>query len=124
MKLKRSPLRNRLEVSKSVRDLPWAGKFIEGLFRDPKGRLEMDVLVFAANVITLRVKWNFSVSSWGRTTKHNKDVKGMDGSTHLLWLGVDIILEPMVKNKAFEDDAARLSLTAYFEKDHYHLQPK
>lgn len=84
----------------------------------------MDVLVFAANVITLRVKWNFSVSSWGRTAARNKILGGVRGSNHLMWLGIDAILEPMVKNLDFEADANKIGLKAIYEKDHYHLQPK
>jgi len=84
----------------------------------------MDISGFAAAVSTLRVKWSFSVSSWGRTVKHNKDVGGVDGSDHLLWLGLDAILEPMVKNLDFEKDSDRLGLIALFEKNHYHLRPK
>lgn len=84
----------------------------------------MDILRFAALVITLRLKWDFSVSSWGRTVKHNKEVGGVDGSDHILWLGVDVIREPMEKNIEFERDCDRLGLIALFEKTHYHLRPK
>ena len=106
------------------RILPWAGTFIEGLFKDSKEDLKMDILKFAALVITLRTKWFFSVSSWGRTVTRNKALGGVEGSNHLLWLGMDVILEPMVKNIDFEADAAKIGLQAIFEKDHYHLQPK
>jgi len=106
------------------RILPWAGTFIEGLFKDSKEDLKMDILKFAALVITLRTKWFFSVSSWGRTVTRNKALGGVEGSNHLLWLGLDAILEPMVKNIDFEADAAKIGLQAIFEKDHYHLQPK
>ena len=107
-----------------LRVLPWAGTFIEGLFKDLKEDLKMDILKFAALVITLRTKWVFSVSSWGRTVGRNKILGGVPGSNHLLWLGLDAILEPMVKNLDFEADAAKIGLQAIFEKDHYHLQPK
>ena len=106
------------------RILPWAAAFIEGLFKDSKEGLKMDILGFAALVITLRSKWNFSATSWGRTVKHNKDVGGVAGSNHVLWLGLDAILEPMGKNIDFEADAAKIGLQAIFEKDHYHLQPR
>ncbi len=84
----------------------------------------MDILGFIMPVITLRAKYQFSVSSWGRTVKHNKDVGGVVGSDHLLWLGLDVLLEPMVKNLDFEKDCGILGLIALFEKDHYHLRPK
>ncbi len=84
----------------------------------------MEITVFISNVITLRTKYQFSVSSWGRTVQHNKDVGGEVGSDHLLWLGLDVLLEPMVKNLDFEKDCSILGLIALFEKDHYHLRPK
>ena len=91
---------------------------------DRKENLKMDILKFCALVITLRSKWQFSVTSWGRTVKHNIEVGGVDGSNHLMWVGMDVILEPMEKNLDFEKDAGRIGLTALFEKDHYHLQIK
>jgi hypothetical protein len=120
----RSPLRSKTHPFKSVRALPWAEKFIEGLFKDRKENLKMDILKFCALVITLRSKWQFSVTSWGRTVKHNKDVGGVEGSDHLMWVGMDVILEPMEKNLDFEKDAGKIGLMALFEKDHYHLQIK
>lgn len=84
----------------------------------------MDIVVFIMPVITLRAKYQFSVSSWGRTFKHNFDIGGVCGSDHLLWLGLDVILEPMEKNVDFEKDCDRVGLVALFEKDHYHLRPK
>ena len=111
-------------VRESARAFPWAEKFIEGLFKDPKEDLIMDIAGFIMPVITLRAKHPFSVSSWGRTVKHNKEVGGVDGSDHLLWLGLDAILEPMEKNVEFEKDCDRVGLVALFEIDHYHLRPK
>jgi len=104
--------------------LPWVEIYIEGLFKDPKEGLAMDIMGFIMRTLTLRIKYQFSVTSWGRTVKHNKDVGGVDGSDHVLWLGLDTILEPMEKNIDFEKDCDRLDLIALFEKDHYHLRPK
>jgi len=84
----------------------------------------MSALDTAERVILLCCKWRGSVSSWGRTPKHNKDVGGVDGSIHLLWLGLDVVLDEMKKNIDFEKDADRLGLVAIFEGDHYHLHPK
>lgn len=117
-------LRNKSKIKRTPRALPWVEKFIKDLFEDPKEGLKMDILKFCALVITLRSKWAFSVTSWGRTVKHNKDVGGVDGSDHLMWVGMDVITEPMEKNLDFEKDAGRIGLTALFEKDHYHLQIK
>lgn len=82
------------------------------------------ILEFVNRVLILKIRWGFSVTSWGRTDKHNKDVGGVDGSNHLFWLGMDVVLDEMKKNIEFEKDADRLGLQAIFEGDHYHLQPK
>lgn len=65
-----------------------------------------------------------SVTSWGRTPKRNKEVGGHPKSTHMLWLGCDIIIDVMMKNTELEEDCDRLGLVAIYEKTHYHLQPK
>jgi hypothetical protein len=83
----------------------------------------MDPLSFANRVFALCFKHQGSVSSWGRTLKHNKDVGGVVDSYHMLWLGCDVVLDAMFKNQEFEDDAGELGLKAILEGDHYHLQP-
>jgi len=85
----------------------------------------MDVILsFVNKVLILKIRWGFSVSSWGRTDKRNVFVNGVPGSLHLLWLGMDVILDDQKKNVDFEKDADRLGLMALYEGDHYHLQPK
>jgi len=83
----------------------------------------MNPLDFIMAVVFLSYKYRGSVSSWGRTLKHNTDVGGVSDSWHMLWLGCDVVLDEMKKNKAFVDDAKALGLRAIWEKDHYHLQP-
>ena len=78
---------------------------------------------FIERVVLVCSKHRGSVSSWGRTPKHNKDVGGVEGSIHMLWLGCDMVLDVMEKNLEFEKDCNKLGLVAIFEKDHYHLQP-
>ena len=78
---------------------------------------------FIEAVVLLCSKHRGSVSSWGRTPKHNKDVGGVENSCHMLWIGCDAVLDEMVKNAVFESDAASLGLTPILEGDHYHLQP-
>jgi len=78
---------------------------------------------FIANVVLLCDKHRGSISSWGRTFKHNKEVGGVPDSYHLIWMGCDVIIDQMVKNEAFEADAKRLGLDPILEGDHYHLQP-
>jgi len=82
------------------------------------------ILKFAEGVLNLRLKYNFSVTSWGRTKERNTFVHGTPGSNHLLWLGIDVILDDQKKEVDFEKDADRLGLMAIYEGDHYHLQPK
>jgi len=83
----------------------------------------MDTFSFISCVLSLCFKHQGSVSSWGRTVKHNKDVGGVDDSWHTLWVGCDVVLDKMVKNAVFERDAKDLGLWASLEGDHYHLQP-
>lgn len=79
---------------------------------------------FITRVAIICAKHRGSVSSWGRTLKHNKAVGGLDNSLHMLWLGCDIVLDEMKKNTEFEKDAGTMGMIAYFGKDHYHLEPK
>jgi hypothetical protein len=75
-------------------------------------------------VFMLCYKHNGSVTSWGRTKKHNKDVGGVQNSYHMLWISCDVVLDTMEKSEEFEKDSASLGLLALLEGDHYHLQPK
>lgn len=83
----------------------------------------MDPFSFAVRVFALCFKHQGSISSWGRTLKHNKDVGGVADSYHLMWMGCDVVLNEMVQNFSFEADAKRLGLDPILEGDHYHLQP-
>lgn len=83
----------------------------------------MDPEIFIMRVFALCFKFRGSVSSWGRTVKHNKDVGGVENSYHMIWMGCDVVLDEMVKNVQFEFDATRLGLDPILEGDHYHLQP-
>jgi len=81
------------------------------------------VIKFIESILLLRCRWSFSVTSWGRTEKHNKAVGGVDGSYHLLWLGLDVELDENKKNVTFEKDCSLVGIVALWEGDHYHLQP-
>ena len=83
----------------------------------------MNPFDFMKRVFALCFKHQGSVTSWGRTEKHNKIVGGVDNSFHLLWTGCDVVLDDMIKNPAFEIDADYFGLKAILEGDHYHLQP-
>ena len=81
-------------------------------------------MVFAATVLDLRRRWAFSVSSWGRTVKHNasETVKGHPKSKHLWWLGLDVVLDDPGEVELFMEDARRSGLYPTDEGDHVHLQ--
>lgn len=79
---------------------------------------------FILRCVQLCSKYRGSITSWGRTPKHNKDVGGVENSCHMIWIGCDVILDEMVKNNAFESDADAMGLKPILEGDHYHLQPK
>jgi hypothetical protein len=83
----------------------------------------MNMLDIASAVIFLCFKHDGSLSSWGRTERHNKAVGGVDNSYHLMWMGVDVVLDVPGKNIYFEEDAEKFCLKAIWEGDHYHLQP-
>jgi hypothetical protein len=105
----------------------------------------MDPFEFVGKVFALCFKYDGSVSSWGRTVKHNQFVGGVGDSCHMLWIGCDVVLDGshvfveiadpsggrpnrvgkiiQASNPEFERDAAILGLTAILERDHYHVQP-
>ena len=83
----------------------------------------MDSIEFAMRCLLVCLKWRASVTSWGRTVKHNEGVGGDTNSLHLLWLGMDVVLDLMEKNTEFEKDCAKLKIVAIHKSDHYHLQP-
>lgn len=65
-----------------------------------------------------------SVSSWGRTEKHNKAVGGVPGSLHRVWLAVDVVYDLPVLTVRAEQVAASLGIRLIREGDHDHLQAK
>jgi hypothetical protein len=83
----------------------------------------MDISEFLLGVFILCGRHNGSVTSWIRTEEHNKLVGGVPYSYHLMGMGCDVVLDEMVKNERFEEDAKHLQLDPILEGDHYHLQP-
>ena len=81
------------------------------------------ILDFVKRVLHVRLKWGLSVTSWGRTPAHNKAVGGVEGSLHMMWTGLDVVLESPGQNIEFEKDCSSVGLHAIYEVDHYHLQP-
>lgn len=83
----------------------------------------MNLSGFMQNIFALLYKHHASVSSWGRTAKHNKYVGGHPDSYHMLWCGCDVVLDDNTPNPAFVADAKLMGINAIWEGDHYHLQP-
>lgn len=84
----------------------------------------MNPTEFASRCCLLCLRWSGSVTSWGRTETRNTTVNGVPGSYHLDWLGMDVVLDNQKKNLPFERSCSLLGISALYEGDHYHLQPK
>ena len=82
----------------------------------------MSVLGLADAINYLRADFNFSVTSWWRTPKRNKDVGGKSNSRHLVGLGMDIILDDAAQTQEFIKAAKGYRLLAINEGDHIHVQ--
>ena len=82
----------------------------------------MTVGEFAEAVSMYCVLHGGSITSWGRSTKHNTDVGGVPGSSHRFWRGADVVYDsPPAATRA--EYARRLGLKLLPEGDHDHLQP-
>ena len=82
----------------------------------------MTTTEFLSLITTLRNRYPFSVTSWLRTPKRNKEVGGVANSRHLLGLAVDTVLDAEGDKPAFIADVGRLGLKALDEGDHIHVQ--
>jgi len=82
------------------------------------------IFVFLTKVLTLRLRHDFSITSWIRTPKHNIEVGGVLKSFHPLGLAVDCTLDNPANTQDLIRDAKRLGLDAIPESDHVHLEPK
>lgn len=85
----------------------------------------MTIGEFAEAVATYCLIHGGSITSWGRTTIHNKVVGGVPGSAHRFWRGADVVYDDFntTKDQARVEYAARLGLKIIIEGDHDHLQP-
>jgi uncharacterized protein YcbK (DUF882 family) len=77
---------------------------------------------FIDKIITLSLRYDFSVTSWIRSKKHNVQVDGSNNSRHLLGLAVDIILDDKEEIFRLKADAIRMNLIVVNEGDHLHVQ--
>lgn len=65
-----------------------------------------------------------SVTSWGRTVKHNRDVGGDARSLHVAWKAVDVVYDPPAPALDVRQTlAASFGLYVWPEDDHDHLRP-
>ncbi|MCH8134709.1 MAG: hypothetical protein IIB77_01875 [Proteobacteria bacterium] len=84
--------------------------------------MNRSALNFVSMILTLALRHQFSISSWGRTVAHNRAVEGHENSRHLLWQAVDCTLDDMGGYDAFYADAIRMGLVVVREGDHVHVQ--
>lgn len=65
-----------------------------------------------------------SVTSWGRTRKHNKAVGSIiPESPHIYWVGVDVVYDTPPHPEVRRDIAFLHGLRVVVEATHDHLQP-
>jgi len=82
----------------------------------------MDALRFASIILTLATRYQFSVTSWGRSVERNASTGGHVNSRHLSWEAVDVVLDKDKDRESFISSAQRLSLKVVEEKECIHLQ--
>ncbi len=84
----------------------------------------MTIAEFAEAVSRYGMLMGASVTSWGRTSKHNTEVGGVAYSAHRFWLGCDLVYDgPLLSMSERMETARRLGLRLIVEGDHDHLQP-
>lgn len=79
-------------------------------------------MTFENKIRTLAIKYPISITSWGRSEKHNRMVGGAANSKHLVWLAVDVVLDDSGEAADFIRDAKILGLWTLDEGDHIHVQ--
>ena len=62
-----------------------------------------------------------SITSWGRTSRHNQQVGGSATSRHLAWLAVDIVYDEPHEAAQRREVWEGLGLHFYPEGDHDHV---
>lgn len=78
---------------------------------------------FASALMAYAAATRGSVTSWGRTVMHNRDVGGVPDSAHLLWVGADVTYDNDDAPSWREAIAKRVGLHLVHEGDHDHVQP-
>jgi hypothetical protein len=64
-----------------------------------------------------------SVTSYGRTQKHNQAVGGVPNSGHRYWVAADVVYDSPRPTEERLRVAQGLGLRVIIEDDHDHLQP-
>lgn len=77
---------------------------------------------FAIAILGLAARFRFSVTSWGRSEKHNHDVRGVADSLHLYFLAVDVELDEGEDRPAFIVAAQRQGLVVVDDGGDLHVQ--
>ena len=83
----------------------------------------MTIHDFVDAILTLNTQFDFSVTSWIRTSRRNREVGGNAESYHLCGLGIDCILDVPTSKESLIRRARKLGLDAVDEGDHVHLEP-
>lgn len=83
----------------------------------------MTIIDFIQTCMILKVKYEYSTTSWIRSARRNHEVGGLTSSYHLVGLGLDVVLDVSTHKDSFIKDARRLGLDAIDEGDHVHLEP-
>lgn len=83
----------------------------------------MLIELFAQHLVEYVWHFHGSVTSWIRTTQHNRAVGGVETSPHLYGLAADIVYDEVPDLEVAQSYAAALALHVVRAHDHDHLQP-
>jgi len=86
-------------------------------------RYSMTIGEFTEAVIIYCSLTGGSVTSFGRTEKHNKTVGGVKDSDHLYWRAMDVVYDEPVSVEGRKEIAERHGLFLLIEAAHDHLAP-
>lgn len=77
---------------------------------------------FVEDIVHLKTRFMFSVTSWFRTPKRNKNKGGHPQSLHMIGYAMDIVLDDKNDTTEFMSMCRRLNLRPIEEHDHIHVQ--
>lgn len=82
--------------------------------------------LFARAIVWLGQRFAISVTSWGRTQYHNSHLNppGKTLSLHLIWLAVDVVVDPGYELQVFLQEVHDRGLHYLVEADHIHIQAR